>query len=55
VRALKEADLIACVDTRQTRKPLNHCGIDKPAIRYHDHNEAGCSAGSFLLEGSLAC
>jgi 16S rRNA (cytidine1402-2'-O)-methyltransferase len=38
VRALKEADLIACEDTRQARKPLNHYGIDKPAIRCHDHN-----------------
>jgi 16S rRNA (cytidine1402-2'-O)-methyltransferase len=43
VRALKEADLIACEDTRQTRKLLNHYGIDKPAISYHDHNEAGRS------------
>jgi 16S rRNA (cytidine1402-2'-O)-methyltransferase len=43
VRALREADLIACEDTRQTRKLLNHYGIDKPAISYHDHNEAGRS------------
>jgi 16S rRNA (cytidine1402-2'-O)-methyltransferase len=43
VRALKEADLIACEDTRQTRKLLDHYGIDKPAISYHDHNEAGRS------------
>ena len=40
VRILKEADLIACEDTRHTRKLLNHYGIDKPAISYHDHNEA---------------
>jgi len=43
VRALKEADLIACEDTRQTRKLLDHYGIDKPAISYHDHNEAARS------------
>ena len=43
VRALQEADLIACEDTRQTRKLLDHYGIDKPAISYHDHNEAARS------------
>jgi 16S rRNA (cytidine1402-2'-O)-methyltransferase len=43
VRVLKEADLIACEDTRQTRKLLDHYGIDKPAISYHEHNEAGRS------------
>src|SRR5438270_10021675 len=41
VRILKEVDLIACKDTRQTRKLLDHYGIDKPAISYHEHNEAG--------------
>ena len=40
VRILKEADLIACEDTRQTRKLLDHYGIDKPTISYHEHNEA---------------
>ena len=39
VRILKEADLIACEDTRQTRKLLDHYGIDKPTISYHEHNE----------------
>ena len=39
VRLLGEADLIACEDTRQTRKLLDHYGIHKPAISYHDHNE----------------
>jgi 16S rRNA (cytidine1402-2'-O)-methyltransferase len=39
VRILKEADLIACEDTRHTAKLLNHYGIDKPTISYHDHNE----------------
>src|SRR5438552_7881527 len=39
VRVLKEADLIACEDTRQTRKLLDHYGIDKPAVSYHEHNE----------------
>src|SRR5271169_5906756 len=36
---LKEVDLIACEDTRQTIKLLNHYGIDKPTVSYHEHNE----------------
>ena len=40
VRVLREADLIACEDTRQTRKLLDHYAIEKPAISYHEHNEA---------------
>ena len=40
VRVLKEADLIACEDTRHTAKLLNHYGIDKPTVSYHEHNEA---------------
>src|SRR5438874_9533694 len=44
VRILKECDLIACEDTRHTRKLLNHYGIDRPLISYHEHNEAARSA-----------
>ena len=40
VRILREADLIACEDTRQTRKLLEHYEIRKPTISYHEHNEA---------------
>ncbi len=40
VRVLREADLIACEDTRQTRKLLDHYDIRKPTISYHEHNEA---------------
>src|SRR5215831_2853332 len=40
VRVLKEADLIACEDTRHTAKLLAHYGIDKPTVSYHEHNEA---------------
>ena len=40
VRILSEADLIACEDTRQSRKLLDHYDIHKPTISYHDHNEA---------------
>src|SRR5258705_12664682 len=39
VRILKEADLIACEDTRHTRVLLDHYGIDRPTISYHEHNE----------------
>jgi 16S rRNA (cytidine1402-2'-O)-methyltransferase len=40
LRVLREADLLACEDTRQTRKLLEHYGIRKAAISYHEHNEA---------------
>ena len=39
VRILKECDLIACEDTRQTQKLLNHYGIASTTISYHEHNE----------------
>jgi 16S rRNA (cytidine1402-2'-O)-methyltransferase len=39
VRILREADLIACEDTRQTRKLLDHYGISRPVVSYHEHNE----------------
>ena len=39
VRILGEVDLIACEDTRQSRKLLDHYSIDKPVISYHEHNE----------------
>ena len=37
--ALREADVIACEDTRQTQKLLNHHGIDGRLEPYHEHNE----------------
>lgn len=40
LRVLREADLIACEDTRHSRKLLDHFGISKPAVSYHEHNEA---------------
>src|SRR6185503_10887720 len=39
VRLLGEVDLIACEDTRHTRKLLNHYGINTSTISYHEHNE----------------
>lgn len=39
LRILKEADFIACEDTRQTLKLLSHFEIRKPLESYHEHNE----------------
>ncbi len=39
LRVLREVDLIACEDTRHTRKLLNHFGIHTKTISYHEHNE----------------
>ena len=36
---LKQADRIACEDTRQTQKLLNRYGIATPTVSYHEHNE----------------
>src|SRR5215468_11299745 len=40
VEVLAAADLIACEDTRVTRKLLEHYGITTPLTPYHDHNAA---------------
>lgn len=39
VRILKEADVIAAEDTRQTRKLLSHYGIGGTVVSYHEHNK----------------
>jgi len=39
LRILKEADLIACEDTRHTAKLLTHYGIRTPSRSYHKFNE----------------
>jgi len=39
VSALREADLIAAEDTRNTIKLLNHFGIRKPMTSYHEFNK----------------
>jgi 16S rRNA (cytidine1402-2'-O)-methyltransferase len=39
IRILKEADVIACEDTRHTQKLLNHYSIKKEMVSYHEHNE----------------
>lgn len=40
VETLKAVSAIACEDTRQTRKLLDHHGITTPLVSYHEHNEA---------------
>jgi 16S rRNA (cytidine1402-2'-O)-methyltransferase len=40
LRVLRSVDRIACEDTRQTQKLLNHFQIRTPTVSYHKHNEA---------------
>ncbi len=37
--ALREADLVACEDTRRSGRLLHHLGISKPLLSLHEHNE----------------
>src|ERR1041384_1650735 len=39
LQVLSDVDLIACEDTRHTRKLLNHYGITTKTVSYHEHNE----------------
>lgn len=39
LRVLRSVDRIACEDTRQTVKLLNHFEIKTPTVSYHIHNE----------------
>ncbi len=43
LRVLRSVDRIACEDTRQTQKLLNHFAIQTPTISYHMHNEGSRS------------
>lgn len=47
IEVLKEVDLIACEDTRQTRKLLNHYQINKPLTSYYEYNKL--SKGEYLI------
>jgi 16S rRNA (cytidine1402-2'-O)-methyltransferase len=49
LRILRSADRIACEDTRQTQKLLNHFAITTPTVSYHLHNE-GPRAEELLAE-----
>ncbi len=46
LRVLKEVDRIACEDTRQTQKLLNHFAISTSTISYHEHNEQSRTFGA---------
>ncbi|MBS4216641.1 16S rRNA (cytidine(1402)-2'-O)-methyltransferase [Neobacillus rhizophilus] len=48
VRILKEADLIAAEDTRNTKKLLNYFEIDTPVVSYHEHNKE--TSGEKLIQ-----
>jgi 16S rRNA (cytidine1402-2'-O)-methyltransferase len=39
--ALREADVVACEDTRRTRVLLDRHGVSARTVSYHEHNEAG--------------
>jgi 16S rRNA (cytidine1402-2'-O)-methyltransferase len=39
VQTLQSVSLIACEDTRHSKKLLNHFNIDKPCVAYHDHGD----------------
>jgi 16S rRNA (cytidine1402-2'-O)-methyltransferase len=42
--ALREADVVACEDTRRTRVLLDKYGVSARTVSYHEHNEAARSA-----------
>jgi 16S rRNA (cytidine1402-2'-O)-methyltransferase len=48
IRIMKEADVIAAEDTRNTKKLSNYFEIDTPIISYHEHNKD--TSGSKLIE-----
>lgn len=52
VATLKLVDAIACEDTRETSKLLQHLGIEKPTVSYHEHNRR--AAGPRLVARLLA-
>ncbi len=47
INTLKEVDMIAAEDTRQTIKLLNHFEIKKPLISYYEHNKI--TKGNYLI------
>jgi 16S rRNA (cytidine1402-2'-O)-methyltransferase len=42
--ALRDADVVACEDTRRTAVLLRHAGSDAPMVPTHEHNEASRAA-----------
>jgi 16S rRNA (cytidine1402-2'-O)-methyltransferase len=45
LRVLREADLVACEDTRRTGRLLAHYEIKRDLIAYHEHNEERLAPG----------
>lgn len=45
VQTLKDVDVIACEDTRNSKKLLDHFEIKKPLIAYHKFNETTSAEG----------
>lgn len=48
IRILKDADVIAAEDTRNTKKLCNYFEIDTPIISYHEHNKF--NSGKHVIE-----
>ncbi len=48
IRLLKEADLIAAEDTRNTKKLCNYFEIETPVVSYHEHNKE--TSGEKLIQ-----
>ncbi|MFP3324716.1 16S rRNA (cytidine(1402)-2'-O)-methyltransferase [Planococcus sp. SIMBA_160] len=53
LRLLKEVDVIAAEDTRNTKKLCNYFSIDTPLVSYHEHNQdsGGEKILRYLAEG----
>ena len=53
IEVLQKVDVIACEDTRVTKKLLKHYNINKPLLSYHEHNEKQrCSELiNYILQG----
>ena len=55
LEALKEADAVFCEDTRRTLNLLNHFGLQKKLLRYHEHDERSVAgAMAWLRSGKSA-
>lgn len=52
LRILREVSVIACEDTRETKKLLHYFEIHTPTFSYHEHNKQ--TAGPVLIERLLA-
>ena len=48
IDTLKEVDLVACEDTRHTKKLLSHYGISTPTTSYFEHNKI--RKGEYLIQ-----